>query len=360
MNAPRSDRQAPTLVRLYNLGLRLYPATFRKEYAEEMQTIFRLRLEDANRSGGIAVLGLACREALSLPAGVAAAHAQARKSLEFLSFILGLFNLLLERGSKMAIRRLFPKTAEQTPWSVAILSLIPFLLSGPLAPLLNYHPWWDADQVPWLATARLPVTVGLLSLGFLTGILKQFPRWSYLYSLYFVVLLPLGIISLINKFFFKINPDFQGYIFLLLAVLVIIASRSLPFLRPFFRNMRQDWTLLSYAFFAGTILLLATNDSDESPMYTLQVQLPSLIAWLGALAYLRLADPVKKIGALLGAVFLGVLIWWWPFFDGNSSSLVGLLTVSGLLISYWLGLGGLILAPMLIGVPSRQRSENVA
>lgn len=359
MKAPWSDRQLPALVRLYSLALRLYPASFRNEYAEEMQVIFRLRLEDAVMGGRRALLGFACKEALTLPSGAVAAHAQARKSPNFLSFILEMFNFLLERGSKMAIRRLFPKSAGQTPWSIAILSLVPFILPGPLAPLLSYHPWWDPNDLPLIAAARLPVTVGLLILGFLIGILKQFPRWSYLYSLYILLFLPFGIIDLINRTLFKINPDFEGYILMLLVILVILASRFLPFLRPFFTNIRQDWTLLSYAFYACTFFLLSTNDMDESPVYNLQVLLPSLITWLGALAYLRLVDPLKKVGALLGAIFLGALIWWWPVFGSNSGSLGGLLVVSGMLLSSWMILGGLILAPILLNIAFRPRSESI-
>jgi hypothetical protein len=68
---------------------------------------------------------------------------------------------------------------------------------------------------------------------------------------------------------------------------------------------------------------------------------------------------LKKVGALLGAILLGVLIWWWPVFGSNSGSLVGLLAVSGILLSYWMILGGLILAPVLINVSFRPRSESM-
>jgi hypothetical protein len=358
MKAPCTDKELPVLVRLYCLAIRLYPASFRSEFAEEMQVIFYRRLEDADRRGRRALLGFACKEALTLPSGAAAAHAQARKSQNFLSFILELFNFLLERGSKMSIRRLFPKSVEQTPWSTALLSLAPFFLIGPLTRLLSYHPWWDPDKLPFVDSARLPITVSMLALGFLIGILKQFPRWSYLYSLFILFILPIGVINLINRVLFTINPDIEGYVIMLLIVLEIIACRFLPFLRMYFANIRQDWTLLSYSFYAGTFFLVSTNDKLESPVYNLQVILPSLITWLSALAYLRLGDPLKKVGALLGAALLGSLIWWWPVFDGNSGTLAGFLVVSGMLLLYWLILGGLILAPILINIAFRPRVES--
>jgi hypothetical protein len=358
LRPPRSDKKLHALVWLYSLALRFYPASFRNDYADEMQVIVRLRLEDAARRGRRALLSLNCREALTLPSGAVAAHAQARKSPNILSFVLDLFNFLIERGSKMSIRQLFPKSTDQTPWSIAILSLVPFILVGPLAPLLTYHPWWDPDKLPFIAAARLPVAVGLLILGFLIGILKQFPRWSYLYSLYILIILPLELIILIDQRIIHISDDVVGYVLLLLVVLVIIASRLLRFLRPFVSNIRQDWTLLSYAFYACAFFLTSTNDMDESPVYNLQVLLPSLITWLGALAYLRLADPLKKVGALLGATVLGVFIWWWPVLNGNSRPLLGLLVVLGILLLYWMVLGGLILAPILINISFRRAANS--
>ncbi len=359
MKQPRPDRQLQALARLYSLALWLYPASFRNEYAEEMQVIFRLRLEDAAVKGWSALLGFTCKEALTLPMGAAAAHAQARKSPNFLSFVLDKFNFLLERGLKMPIRRLFPKSAEQTPWIIAILTLVPFILPGPLNPLLTYHPWWDPDKLPFITNARLPVTAGLLILGFLIGVLRHFPRWSYLYSLFIIFILPGSIIYLVDHYLFNISPEVQGHILMLLVVLGIIATLFLPFLRPFFSNIRQDWTLLSYTFYACTFFLLSTNDMEESPIYNLQVLLPSLITWLGALAYLRLADPLKKVGALLGAMLLGVFIWWWPVLNSNSGSLVGLLFVSGSLLGMWIILGGLIIAPIITNVSVRPQSESM-
>ncbi len=363
MKAPRSDQRLPALVWLYSLALGLYPASFRSEFAEEMQAIFCLRLEDAVSRGRGALLDFACKEALTFPSGAVAAHAQAKKNPNFITFALDLFNLLLEKGSKMSIRQHFPQSAEQTPWFIAILSLVPFLLPGPLAALLTYHPWWNPNALPLIAAARVPLTVGLLILGFLIGILRRFPRWSYLYSLYFLFVLPLGVIYLVDSLLFKINPNLQGYIFmlvvLLMVALAVIARRSLLFMRPFFTNIRQDWTLLSYAFYACIFLLLSSNDMSESSVYNLQVLLPSLIAWLGALAYLCLVDPLKKVGALLGAVLLGVSIWWWPVLNSSSGSLVGLLAVSGILLISWIALGGLILAPILISGSFRRRSKSV-
>jgi hypothetical protein len=127
------------------------------------------------------------------------------KALSTLSAWVKQNRFLLERGAKMNLRRFFPASAERTPWHVAILSLVPFILPGPLSPLFAYHPWWDPAQFPFIDAARVPVAIGLLILGFMIGILRKFPRWAYLYSLYILVLLPLGVITLLNQKPFNIS-----------------------------------------------------------------------------------------------------------------------------------------------------------
>ena len=58
-------------MRLYRLLLRLYPASFRAEYGEEMATIFRLKRRDAGAAGRI---GLWCSALVEIAANAAAVH----------------------------------------------------------------------------------------------------------------------------------------------------------------------------------------------------------------------------------------------------------------------------------------------
>ena len=277
--------------------------------------------------------------------------------MNLFSILLGWFTSLMERGLKMNIRQLFPSQGGQTPWLTAILSLLPFLFVGPMTTLVSYHPWWQPEQHAWVNTVLPLIIIGLITLGFITGVVKQFPRWSYLYSLWFLVALPLAIITLIDQRLFKIDYHYVGWILLLLVILVAAAGRFVRFLRPFFINIRQDWTLLTYALYAFVLILLASTDKDESPVYNLQVQLPSLIAWLGALAYLRLKDPLAKVEALLAGTFLGIAIWWLPVYLGNSGTIMGFLVMTGIMLFYWVALAGLLLSPILINAvlrPSRK------
>ena len=56
------------------------------------------------------------------------------------------------------ISQYFPGTSDPTPWRSAVLSLAPFLFTGPLAAIAGYHPSWGAQQFPSLASIFLIVT----------------------------------------------------------------------------------------------------------------------------------------------------------------------------------------------------------
>jgi len=63
-----------SLVALYALLLRLYPAAFRQTFGAEMVAVFRASLEAAEAAGTGAVLGVAWRELLGFPRNVVAAR----------------------------------------------------------------------------------------------------------------------------------------------------------------------------------------------------------------------------------------------------------------------------------------------
>ena len=63
------------------------------------------------------------------------------------------------------MKKYFPSTLERTPWPTALLSLLPFLLGGPVRIILSYQPGWDPRQYSVLY-------FGLLLLSSLRG------RWG--------------------------------------------------------------------------------------------------------------------------------------------------------------------------------------
>ena len=54
-------RNMQPLRRIYGLSLKLFPAKYREEYGEELQTVFDLALEEAATKGGLEVAMLTLR-----------------------------------------------------------------------------------------------------------------------------------------------------------------------------------------------------------------------------------------------------------------------------------------------------------
>ena len=247
--------------------------------------------------------------------------------------------------------QLFPQTSDRTPWGTALLSLAPFFITGPGAILLSYHPWWDPGRWSWVAPLFVIVAVLSIAIGLVLGVLRKFPRWSYPYAVYGVILLTFLATYWINRTPWDINHE--SLILFLVVGLSILITWSVPITRPFYTNLRRDWTPLSYGLYACTLFLFATQDQDESPTLTLLVLLPSLIALLGALAHLRLASAVQRFAVLLLSMLLGAFIWTLPVFGGMMGSRESFLQALGMLLTIWGILAALILAPILVGVFNR-------
>jgi hypothetical protein len=319
----RLSSSAEWLERLFALSLYLYPPEMRGEYADEMRTVFRLEAAAAVRQSPLKLLTLACREARDLPHAVLSAHLHA------------------DRGRMHAS---FPSTSDQTPWTTALLSLLPFFLAGPVQLFLSYQPSWNKrDRSLPILFFMLFTSLAAIA-GLMIGILKKFPRWVYPYvfysgiSLYAVTAYGL---SLLDQNIHVINN------FLLFDTAILVALWLLGF-RNFFYNIRQDWTLLSYGFYVLVIFTMSTVDREESPRLNLQVLLPPLIALGAALAHLRIRSAYHRMLALLAGTYLGMFFWVLPIFQGMITIWAGIAIGLLLLASYGTILALILLAPMLV------------
>lgn len=310
------------LVWLFALATRLFPAGVRGEYALEMQAVFRLQAAEAARHGNWALLALAGREARDLPAALLAAYTRADRARKY---------------------PFFPDTHDQTPWWIALLSLLPFVLTGPLRVVLLYQDGWDTQQMSQWYYLFLLASLALIGGGLLVAGWRKFPRWAYPYPLYLVLSLDM----LARYLVYLLGGSLSGVNFYLFlgAVLLVLC---LPGLRSFYRQIPRDWTLLTYGLYALVLYLMAGVDLDESPRMTFWVFLPSLLAYAAALAHLRLRPAVLRVGALLAGTLAGLFIQLLPIFQGMITPWIGLLFGSGLLLLGGAGLAALLLAPMLV------------
>lgn len=326
---------ANAILRLYQQALRVYPEDVRREYAGEMQAVFALHMRAAARQGGRELLALVLREARDLPPAAASAHF---------------------RSVRGHMNRYFPSTSDQTPWAAALLSLLPFFLSGPVRLILFYTSGWGGPNpgsyyIPFVILGSL-----LMMVGFGVGAACRFPRWAYLY----VFALPGALAAIVTSTASLYGvQNFAPYgIFLFL--IIVLALLWLPGLRSFYRQIGQDWTLLSYGLYVVVLLSLGGVDRDESPSLNAQVLLPSLIGLAGALTHLRIRDPFARMVALLAALLVGMLAWLEPVMVGMiniwASIGVGLM----LLVIYGGILAGVLLAPMLVNRVVREwRKERM-
>jgi hypothetical protein len=151
--------------------------------------------------------------------------------------------------------------------------------------------------------------------------------------------------------------------FQLLWILVVAAAwvaatiRWKPF-RPFWSHIRQDWTHLSYGFFALTMMLASSVDHDESPRLTLLVLVPSLVTLSGALVHLRAKTRVGRILALVVSLTIALPVWILPISDGMMGSPAARAEVFGILFGGYFLLLAFLLAPALIGLLKRTEPDK--
>lgn len=311
------------LVRLFGLILHLYPERVRREYAAEMQAVFRLKAEDAAHKSAWALFRLAWREAWNLPLAIASAH-------------------LHTSGGDMDPA--MPATSDQTPWSTALLGLLPFFIAGPVRIILSFQPAWVSERYSWLSFSFLLLSSLLVISGFVLGAAKNFPRWAYPYAIYLPFLLSALLMSM--NYHFHWNDNVQNSFFLFQAL--ILLGLCLPGLRSFYHNIRQDWTLLSYGLYGLVLFIISAIDKDETPHLNLIVLLPTLLTLGAALAHLRIRSVSVRISALLTGSYAGLVAWMTPIIQGMRPGWLSVGFMIFLLMGFASILTAILLAPLLV------------
>jgi len=285
----------------YSLLLYLFPRSYREEYGDELRTVSNLSLTDAMNGGWLEVVGVVLRELVGLPKAIIYQHLRERRKTKMTGKFASRFDF--EPGSRNEI----------------LAALAPFLLIGALPTLMTYIsksvglPMW----IQIVFTLFMWVSVGgLLIIGFKKGV----PRWFMPY-----LGLPMPIISVLlfgilmerleGVWWFRLPwflSDFlqQGLLWVGLIgsiVLLVAVVRSIPKFHPFYKRLRDDWTLLCFVLYGGMpFVLVLTFDEykhDEPYMF-----LAFLILAVGGWFYLRNGDPWKKNLYLYVGVALSMLV----------------------------------------------------
>lgn len=192
-----------------------------------------------------------------------------------------------------------------------------------LVPLLHILNFFGTGTVP--PTLQGIVALGLvgLTLGLsIISIKNGLPRWSFLlvgtvltYAIYLLnirvlygLLLPRLIpptAPLVVRFIVP-NLLFWGTQLIVVTFIVLVASLWQP-LKPFYKRIRHDWTLLSFGLYGITLFLIdfAFDENSYEKPYAI---MGALILAVGAWVYLRQANPWRRILTLAIGATLAIAV----------------------------------------------------
>jgi len=239
------------IIRLYCFLLDRFPARYRLEYAEELEYAIRNAVEEASAKGKCHLWRLAWRELRDLPLACLRAH-------------------LHERMGKIMDLRPGAHLPEGPIQNWKLLAVFtPFILSV----LLSLGGQFMSS---WLIKGVGILLLGLLFITWVVGLLKGFPAWTLpamgqvlcavcfvLYFLAQAVILTLiktpggeyWPSSITNRLILYIGFDL---VFLVIAGMVVAGLLAVS--RPFLQHARQDWTLVSFFFYALAIPVVWFNN----------------------------------------------------------------------------------------------------
>ena len=289
------------LCRLYGLSLHLFPKEYLDEYGAEIQSVFRLSIEEAARKGGLEAERLFLREMVSLPKAVVLEHLRERRNGTMIRTFDSYFRFAF--GS----------------WKEYLTAILPFFLVGVAMPLLNFlvrsRFISPTDMVgPGILFALFGLFIILLIVGLLMGL----PRWSLPYFGFVLSIASVSLFSfLVGAPFYFLFRNYRGQSLLidilwdgifwygLLTALVWLVALTRA--SSTFQHFRNDWTQLCFILYGALpfALWLTFDEYVGEEPFTLLIFL--ILAW-GAWFYLRNTSEWKRFGILFGALTLAIFI----------------------------------------------------
>lgn len=297
------SRPAGLLSRGYRCLLRLYPATFRAEFAAEMDDVFGEAVADATQRGRGALVRLCLRELCAWPGAV---------GRQWTCTLWARFG-----GRKGAIMDGGPFAPEPLPSRAEAPGPVPrhYTLLAALAllvPGLALAAWFLPGS--WRQTLVLGSYLYVL-LGLLAGWVRGFPTWSCLhvgYSLLFALWLSVvsspGLELLGHTFGANEVWGWRAWLGLaVVALLALLLTRSLRPLARLFAGAWRDPTRLSLVVYGTLPLVIWVLFDEVHDPYRSSFEI--VIAFLlaaGAVAYVRSETTGQRILSLLA----GLTVSW--------------------------------------------------
>ena len=291
------NRALTTVLWLYTVTLRAYPADFRAQFAEEMVAVFQASLAPQAQRSFRAALLVVWRECWQLPLALWRTHRAAWQ----------------RRDAGRSLRRLVsqspfhavpPANDGRFSWRQTFLELIPFIVTAVSLYIFIYHrPDWlpGSWHRQWTG---LGWGVLLFTLPpFLLGLARGLPRWSYAFGgllLAYSLLLAQGH----RLLYFWSGMLIAVVLLALTAVYVHLHSQPLP---PFWQRLGQslalDWTRLAFGLYGlMPALILLAFDTVYRLNHDPHLALSLLLLVAGGLVYCRSQQQRQQYGRLLAAV----------------------------------------------------------
>ena len=313
--------------------LRAYPPGFRERFGSEMMQVYRTLARDvARESGAPGLLWLWMRVMVDGARGALSQWGQQ----------------ITKR--RMAMMNLNPLDISDgtvpLPPRQAALAVLPFLLFGlvNIAIKPDLIPLQFAGQPTWLMLLVHPFFLfnWLVLIGLGAGVLLGYPRWSFSYMIW-ALLMSFWMANLSFN-----GVHFRGQMCLPLAgvmILPLLIRRSLQPVKDLIDRLERDITPLAlgvYTFYTGVYMVY---DENHNPFLLFFMFATTLAACLGAWGYFRSALPLHRVGFLVGGLALSLGLGDFAAYYGlpKGSSWLDLpgMVILGVMAAMMMGLGWL-------------------
>lgn len=288
------------LIRIYNYLLKFFPDRYLVEYGEEQAYVFRMAATDVYAQGGTSqLLMFAWRELRDLPWAVVQAHLYERRPR--MKYLPGAY-----LPGEPIVR-----------WKLAA-ALLPFVLFAFYTLLIDRSGARLTAEV-WnlLGVLSLVMFLGIVFLAVL-GVVRGLPTWSLpAWSIPFFIVNLLSIEPAYSLLALPVTLQERIVVMALRALVsygtMLALGLALLFLvRPFYRRVRQDWTLLAFLMYCGFPLF--ANFFDPYVGLDIFESGAFVLMGLGALAFLLAPKKWQRFTVLSAALILAFALVSWGIY----------------------------------------------
>jgi hypothetical protein len=350
--------------RAYALLLRLYPRHFRSEFADEMQDVFESALDEAAGLGFARAAGVWLRELRDLPVNLVRERRwDAAAGVREASMSVGPGHSGRGEGSGPAAEA--PASWRESLAGAGLFLLLPALggVYTAIYVLLGGQGPRPSTQYEDAGSMLLALIVaGLIAVACYAWI-HSFPRWSFPYLGFGLVfsLLMSAVVSSATILGHQAGRVEQllwrAFVpALSVAVISLLATRSLQPLRQLAGDVWNDWTRISFALYAMLPIPLLLRFDETHANGLLLAGFPLLLG-LGALSYMRSTRTWQRAASLAGGLAASWLVataWLTAYFHGRQEPWMSAPTDVYRMAAAMSGAGAVLmaqlLAPALLGL----------